>query len=139
VLLVTGDHLEQIRAAYDAVGTITAQLAAARPHAATDPRWCLAGVVIPPAARRHNSREAIGQALEIDVIAEVRHDTKVGAELLGRRNLPNGYSRSGYMRDIRELQTAIDRQLNRPAPPLRPHRPTRTPAVVPGEAVHAAG
>jgi hypothetical protein len=135
VLLVTGDHLEQIRAACDAVGSLAARLAAARPRA--DPRWCLAGVVIPPGARRHNAREAIEQALEIDVIAEVRHDPKVGAELLGRRNLPSGYSRSGYMRDIRELQTAIDRQLNRPAPPARGVATSRRLTVVPGEAVHA--
>jgi hypothetical protein len=141
VLLVTGDHLEQIRAAHDAVGTLTAQLAAARPNASTDPRWRLAGVVIPPSTRRHNSREAIRQALEVDVIAEVRHDTRVGAELLGRRNLPSGYSRSGYMRDIRELQAAIDHQLNRPAAPprFRGSMTTRSPAVVPGEAAHAAG
>ncbi|MEY9862409.1 hypothetical protein ABH935_008054 [Catenulispora sp. GAS73] len=135
VLMVTGDHLEQIRAAHDAVGTITERLAAARPHA--DPRWCLAGVVIPPGARRHNEREAIEQALDIDVIAEVRHDLKVGAELLGRRNLPNGYSRSGYMRDIRELQAAIDRQLNRPAPPARTVASNHRLTVVPGEAAHA--
>ena len=92
--------------------------------------------MIPPGARRHNPREAIEQALEIDVIAEVRHDLKVGAELLGRRNLPGGYSRSGYMRDIRELQTAIDRQLNRPAPPARTVAARRL-SVVPGEAAHA--
>ena len=76
-------------------------------------------------------------SLETDVIAEVAHNLEVGAELLGRRNLPGGYSRSGYMRDIRELQTAIDRQLNRPAPPARTVATSRRLTVVPGEAAHA--
>jgi len=138
VLLVTGDHLEQIRAAHDAVGTITAQLAAWRPQA--DPRWCLAGVVIPPGPRRHHDRELIQAALEIDVIGEVRHDSRVGTELLGRRNLPSGYSRSGYMRDIRELQTSIDHQLSRPAPPATTWpsvAAARPVTVLSGEAAHA--
>jgi hypothetical protein len=114
VLLVTGDHLEHVRAAHDAAQFIASHLAGARPFA--DPRWALAGAVIPPSAQRHNSRKAIQQTLEIDVIAEVRHDEKVGAELLGRRHLPNGYHRSGYMRDIKVLQASIDQQLARPAP-----------------------
>lgn len=73
-------------------------------------------------------------------LAEVRPDLKagitVGAELLGRRNLPGGYSRPGYMRDIRELQTTVDRQSNRPAPPARTVTDRRQ-TVVPGEAAHA--
>lgn len=117
VLLVTGDHLEHIRAAHDAVQYIAGQLAVARPYA--DPRWSIAGLVIPPSSQRHNSRKAIQQTLEIDVISEIRHDEKVGAELLGRRHLPNGYQRSGYMRDVKVLQASIDQQLSRPAPQAR--------------------
>ena len=114
VILLTGDRLEHIRAAHDAAQTIASQLAATRPYA--DPRWRLAGVVIPPGEQRHNSRKAIQQTLEVDVIAEVRHDPRVGAELLGRRHLPGGYLRSGYIRDIRVLQASIDQQLSRPSP-----------------------
>src|SRR5260221_1629760 len=93
VVIVTGDHLEHIRAAHDAAQTIATQLSAVRPYA--DPRWGLAGVVIPPSDQRHNNRRAIQQTLDIDVIAEIRHDSRVGAELLGRRHLPGGYLRSG--------------------------------------------
>jgi hypothetical protein len=117
VLLLTGDHLEHVRAAHDAAQFIASQLAVARPYA--DPRWALAAAVRPPSEQRHNSRRAIQQTLEIDVIAEVRHDAKVGAELLGRRHLPGGYLRSGYMRDVRVLQASIDQQLARPAPAAR--------------------
>ena len=117
VLLLTGDHLEHVRAAHDAAQFLSTQLAQARPYA--DPRWCLAGAVVPPSTQRHNSRKAIQQTLEIDVIAEVRHDPKVGAELLGRRHLPGGYQRSSYMRDVKVLQASIDQQLARPAPLAR--------------------
>jgi hypothetical protein len=117
VLLLTGDHLEHVRAAHDAAQFIAAQLASSRPYA--DPRWALAAAVRPPSPLRHNSRRAIQQTLDIDVIAEVRHDTKVGAELLGRRHLPGGYLRSGYMRDVKVLQASIDQQLARPAPAAR--------------------
>jgi hypothetical protein len=117
VLLVTGDHLEHVRAAHDSAQYLSTQLVQARPY--SDPKWGLAGVVIPPSTQRHNSRKAIQQTLEIDVIAEVRHDDKVGAELLGRRHLPGGYLRSGYIRDVRVLQASIDQQLNRPAPHAR--------------------
>jgi hypothetical protein len=117
VLLLTGDHLEHIRAAHDAVQTLTAVLTAARPFA--DPAWRLAAVVRPPSAQRHNSRKAIQQTLEIDAIAEVRHDERVGAELLGRRHLPGNYLRSAYMRDVKVLQASIDQQLSRPAPAAR--------------------
>lgn len=58
------------------------------------------------------------------------------AAAVGRRNLPGGCSPSGYTRDIRELQTAVDRQLNRPAPPARTVAARRL-SVVPGEAAHA--
>lgn len=117
VLLLTGDHLEHIRAAHDAVQNLTAHLMAARPYA--DPRWRLAAVVRPPSAQRHNSRKAIQHTLEVDTIAEVRHDERVGAELLGRRHLPGGYLRSAYMRDVKVLQASIDQQLSRPAPAAR--------------------
>jgi hypothetical protein len=134
VVLVTGDHLEQVRAAHDATEFLVGQLADARPYA--DPRWPLAGVVIPPSTQRHNSRKAIQQTLEIDVIAEVRHDTKVGAELLGRRHLPGGYQRSKYMRDVKVLQASIDQQLSRPAPNALMATQHQLPPV-PGEAAHA--
>jgi hypothetical protein len=117
VVLLTGDHLEHVRAAHDAAQFLAGQLAVTRPYA--DPRWCLAAAVIPPTATRHNSRRSIQQTLEVDVIAEVRHDPKVGAELLGRRHLPSGYQRSSYMRDIRVLQASIDQQLARPTPQVR--------------------
>lgn len=52
-------------------------------------------------------------------------------------SLPGGCSRSGYPHDIRELQTAIDRRLNRPAAPARTAAVKRGLTVAPGEAAHA--
>jgi hypothetical protein len=106
-----------VRAAHDAAQFIAGHLQNSRPYA--DPRWALAAAVRPPSPQRHNSRRAIQKTLDIDVIAEVRHDLKVGAELLGRRHLPGGYLRSGFMRDVKVLQASIDQQLARPAPAAR--------------------
>lgn len=132
VLLLTGDHLEHIRAAHDAIQLLAAGLTAAQPYA--DPHRRLAAVVRPPSTQRHNSRKAIQHTLEVDTIAEVRHDLRVGAELLGRRHLPGGYLRSSYMRDIKVLQASIDQHMSRPAPAARTGRLPLTAGH--GEAAH---
>jgi len=118
VLVLTGDHLEHIRAAHDAVQTLTMQLTAARPYA--DPRWRLAAVVRPPTSQRHNSRKAIQHTLEVDTIRGAARRAgrgRVAGTAAPARRVPALGLHAGC-----QGSAGIDRPAAEPTGPGRPHR-----------------